>query len=136
MFQKIKDLEIGMEDYINKPLSSLSGGQRQMIATIMAVNSNPKILLLDEHTSALDPKIQQTLMRYTEKSISESNLTTLMITHKLEDAIRYGNRLIMMRGGEIALDVSRSGKSDLTVEELLKMFQSQENLGRMTGGVK
>ena len=128
MFQKIKDLEIGMEDYINKPLSSLSGGQRQMIATIMAINSNPKILLLDEHTSALDPKTQQTLMNYTEKSIFESKLTTLMITHKLEDAIRYGNRLIMMRRGEVVFDVSGRDKYLLTTEELLKMFHSHEDL--------
>lgn len=127
--KQIKGLGIGLESYINQPLSMLSGGQRQMVATIMAVSSKPSILLLDEHTSALDPKMQKTLMDYTASAIAEHKLTSLMITHRLDDAIRYGNRLIMLHRGAIVFDISGEDKATLSVAELLTLFHKYEDLG-------
>ena len=101
----IQTLGIDLEHYIDAPLKSLSGGQRQMIALLMAISSRPKILLLDEHTSALDPKTQKKLMKYTAESVEKHAMTTIMVTHKLDDAITYGNRLIMLHQGRIVLDV-------------------------------
>ncbi len=124
----VKKLGIGLEHYIDKPLSSLSGGQRQMIATLMAIHANPDILLLDEHTSALDPKSQQILMKYTINNILANNITAIMITHKLDDAISYGDRLIMLHQGEIVLDLKGKQKKDLTVDKLLELFHSYEDL--------
>ncbi len=125
---RLQKLGIGLESYINKPLSSLSGGQRQMIATLMAVNSEPQILLLDEHTSALDPKMQRLLMDYTARAINQHKITTLMITHKLDDAIKYGNRLIMLHKGQIVFDIFGTAKSELNVAELLALFHKYEDL--------
>jgi len=128
VIKKIKDLGIGLERYIDKPLSGLSGGQRQMVATIMAISSCPKLLLLDEHTSALDPKTGRTLMDYTAKEIIKHKLTSIMVTHKLDDAIKYGNRLIMLHQGEIVFDVSGATKSRLKINELLALFHKYEDL--------
>ncbi len=97
-----------------------------MVATIMAVTSGPKLLLLDEHTSALDPRMQRMVMEYTAKAIAEQQLTTLMITHHLADAIQYGNRLIMFHNGQIVLDISGEAKANLTLNQLLTLFQSHE----------
>lgn len=124
----VKELRIGLEDYIDQPLSSLSGGQRQMIATLMAIHAKPDILLLDEHTSALDPKAQNLLIEYTTKSIVNNKITALMITHKLDDAIRYGDRLIMLHQGKIVLDLQGDKKKELTVNKLLDLFHSYEDL--------
>jgi putative tryptophan/tyrosine transport system ATP-binding protein len=124
----VKELGIGLEDYIDQPLSSLSGGQRQMIATLMAIHAKPDILLLDEHTSALDPKAQNLLIKYTAKSIVNNKITALMITHKLDDAIRYGDRLIMLHQGKIVLDIKGDKKKSLSVKELLDLFHSYEDL--------
>jgi putative ABC transport system ATP-binding protein len=124
---KIKDLNIGLEKFIDQPLSVLSGGQRQTIATLMALNSGGKILLLDEHTSALDPKMQILLMEYTVKSVREQELTTIMITHNLEDAVKYGDRLIMMHKGRIVVDMKGREKSNLTIPSLLEMFHKFED---------
>ncbi|MDR1235828.1 MAG: ATP-binding cassette domain-containing protein [Holosporaceae bacterium] len=124
---KIKDLNIGLEKFIDQPLSVLSGGQRQTIATLMALNSGGKILLLDEHTSALDPKMQILLMEYTVKSVREQELTTIMITHNLEDAVKYGDRLIMMHKGRIVVDMKGREKSNLTIPFLLEMFHKFED---------
>ena len=123
----IKDLNLGLESYIDQPLSALSGGQRQMIATLMAFSSSPEILLLDEHTSALDPKHQQLLMEYTANHIKQHNITSLMITHKLEDAVRYGNRLIMLHQGHIVLDLNEKEKQKLDANSLLKLFHQHED---------
>ena len=128
VIKKIKDVGVGLESYVNKPLSSLSGGQRQMVATIMAVSSYPKLLLLDEHTSALDPKMGKTLMDYTAKAIENHKLTSIMVTHKLDDAIKYGNRLIMLHHGKIVFDVSGAAKSRLKIDELLELFHKYEDL--------
>ncbi|MDP3706166.1 MAG: ATP-binding cassette domain-containing protein [Legionellaceae bacterium] len=125
--QKVKALGIGLEQYLDTPLSHLSGGQRQMVATIMAVTSRPKLLLLDEHTSALDPSTQRMVMAYTAKAIAEQQLTSLMITHNLADAIHYGNRLIMLHKGQIVFDVSGKEKSFLKMNELLALFHIYED---------
>lgn len=124
----VKELGIGLEKYIDQNLGSLSGGQRQMIATLMAIHANPDILLLDEHTSALDPKAQNLLIEYTAKSIVSNKITALMITHKLDDAIRYGDRLIMLHQGKIVLDLQGDKKKALTVNKLLDLFHSYEDL--------
>lgn len=123
---KLKELGMGLEVFINKPLSSLSGGQRQIIATLMAIISKPDILLLDEHTSALDPKTEKKLMEYTVAKILEENITTIMVTHKLEDAVKYGNRLIMLHKGKIILDVKGDDKYSLNVDDLFKLFYDCE----------
>ncbi|MDR2681890.1 MAG: ATP-binding cassette domain-containing protein [Holosporaceae bacterium] len=125
--EKIKSLRIGLEKFVDQPLGVLSGGQRQTIATLMAMNSGSKILLLDEHTSALDPKMQTLLMEYTAKSVREQGLTTLMITHNLEDAVKYGDRLIMMHRGRIVVDIRGREKSELKISSLLEMFHKFED---------
>ena len=124
----VKELGMGLENYIDRPLSVLSGGQRQMIATLMAISSKPNILLLDEHTSALDPKTQDLLMKYTANAISKNKLTSIMITHKLNDAIRYGNRLVMLHQGQIVFNVKNKEKEALTIDELLSLFHQYEDL--------
>ena len=125
--QEIQALGIGLERYLHVPLSHLSGGQRQMVATIMAVTSRPKLLLLDEHTSALDPHTQRLVMAYTAKAIVAQQLTSLMITHNLADAVNYGNRLIMLHEGQIVFDVSGEEKANLNVNELLALFHKYED---------
>lgn len=124
---QIKDLNLGLEEYLHQSMSVLSGGQKQIIATIMALYPAPKLLLLDEPTSALDPKIQKQLMEYTIKIINEQNITTIMVTHNLEDAVKYGNRLIMLHDGQIVLDINSERKRSLTVEQLLELFHSYED---------
>lgn len=100
----------------------LSGGQRQALTLLMATLQKPKILLLDEHTAALDPKTAEKVLNATERIVGESHLTTLMITHNMRDAIAHGNRLIMMNEGHIVLDVAGEEKKHLTVEDLLHKF--------------
>ncbi|MDR3155696.1 MAG: ATP-binding cassette domain-containing protein [Holosporaceae bacterium] len=134
IIDKISSLNIGLERFIDQPLSVLSGGQRQTIATLMAMNSGRKILLLDEHTSALDPKMQRLLMEYTAKSVRELGLTTIMITHNMEDAIKYGNRLIMMHRGRIVTDLNGHEKSELKVQSLLEMFHKFEDQNLLHNG--
>ncbi len=124
---EISSIGLGLEQYMNNYMYTLSGGQRQVIATIMATISNPTLLLLDEHCSALDPKTQVALMQYTNKVITEKSITTLMITHNLSDAICYGNRLIMMHNGELVLDVSGKEKDSLTISQLLSLFHRYED---------
>ncbi|MDR2780924.1 MAG: ATP-binding cassette domain-containing protein [Holosporaceae bacterium] len=133
---KIKSLNIGLEKFVNQPLGALSGGQRQTIATLMAINSGGKILLLDEHTSALDPKMQTMLMEYTAKSVREHRLTTLMITHNLDDAVKYGDRLIMMHKGRIVVDVKGRKKAELKIQSLLEMFHKIEDQILLNDGGK
>lgn len=123
----LKELGLGLEKYIEEPLKSLSGGQCQSIATMMAILSKPDLLLLDEHTSALDPKTQNRLMEYTAEQIKQQNMTTLMITHNLADAVRYGDRLIMMHRGKIVFDVNQEAKKDLQIDQLLSLFHRYED---------
>lgn len=131
--QQIKELSIGLEEYIDQPLANLSGGQRQAVATLMAINSGAQVLLLDEHTSALDPKMQTILMEYTARAISDSKITSLMVTHKMSEAIKYGNRLIMLHKGKIVFDVSGAAKSALTASKLLALFHKYEDLNLISG---
>ena len=118
----LAQLELGLEDRLSSKVGLLSGGQRQAVTLLMATLKEPKLLLLDEHTAALDPKTAATVLKITEKIVTEKNLTTLMITHNMRDAIKYGNRLIMMHSGRVIIDVSGEEKQKLTVEELLDMF--------------
>lgn len=100
----------------------LSGGQRQALTLLMATLKKPRLLLLDEHTSALDPKTAQMVLQLSDQFVREGNLTTMMVTHNMKDAIRYGNRLLMMYNGQIILDIEGQEKQKLTVEDLLNRF--------------
>lgn len=119
----LTSLNLGLEERLSLKAGFLSGGQRQALTLIMATLQKPKLLLLDEHTAALDPKTAATVLSLTERLISESNLTTLMITHNMKDALRLGNRLIMMSAGRIILDVCGEEKKKLTVRDLLDFFE-------------
>ena len=118
----LKPLGLGLEDRLTTKMGLLSGGQRQAITLLMATMGKPKLLLLDEHTAALDPKTAATVLGLTDKLISEGGLTALMVTHNMKDAIAHGNRLIMMNAGKIIFDVSGEAKKKLTVEDLLSHF--------------
>lgn len=120
--EMLKTLELGLENRLSTKVGLLSGGQRQALTLLMATLKKPKLLLLDEHTAALDPKTAEKVLELTEQFIEESNLTTLMVTHNMRDAIRYGNRLIMMHDGQIILDIKGEEKRKLTIEDLLKRF--------------
>lgn len=115
-------LELGLENRLSAKVGLLSGGQRQALTLIMATLNRPKLLLLDEHTAALDPKTAAKVLDLTNKIVTENNLTTLMITHNMKDAITYGNRLIMMHEGRIIVDISGEEKKSLKVENLLELF--------------
>ena len=115
-------LELGLEDRLSSKVGLLSGGQRQAVSLLMATLKKPKILLLDEHTAALDPKTAAKVLEITDKIVNENKLTTLMITHNMRDAISHGNRLIMLHEGRVIIDVSGEAKAKLTVEDLLEMF--------------
>ncbi len=118
----LKILDLGLEDRLTTKVGLLSGGQRQALTLLMASLVKPKLLLLDEHTAALDPKTAAKVLEATEKIVQRDHLTTLMITHNMRDAIDHGNRLIMMYDGQIALDISGEEKKKLTVEDLLAKF--------------
>ena len=115
-------LDLGLEDRMTTKVGLLSGGQRQALTLLMATLQKPKLLLLDEHTAALDPKTAAKVLEATEKIVKRSGLTTMMITHNMRDAIQYGNRLIMMYNGHVAVDVSGEEKKNLTVPQLLNLF--------------
>ena len=118
----LADLELGLEDRLSQKVGLLSGGQRQAVTLLMASLSKPKLLPLDEHTAALDPKTAAKVLELTDKIVTENHLTTLMITHNMKDAITHGNRLIMMHEGKIIIDVEGEEKQMLTVEDLLSLF--------------
>ena len=120
--EQLKILDLGLENRLTAKVGLLSGGQRQALTLLMATLRQPKLLLLDEHTAALDPKTAAKVLDATERIVSRSGLTTLMITHNMRDAITYGNRLIMMNDGHIVVDVSGEEKRNLTVEQLLGLF--------------
>ncbi len=115
-------LGLGLEDRMTSKVGLLSGGQRQAVTLLMAAMAEPKLLLLDEHTAALDPKTAEKVLQITEDIVNKNRLTTLMITHNMRDAIKHGNRLIMMHEGKIIVDVCGEQKKGLTVEDLLEMF--------------
>jgi len=118
----LKMLDLGLEDRMKDMVSLLSGGQRQSLTLLMVTLSIPKLLLLDEHTAALDPKTAQRVMELTEKIIKENNLTTVMVTHNMQQAIQYGNRMIMLHEGRIQFDIEGEEKNNLTVEDVVKKF--------------
>ena len=121
--KRLKEFDLGLETRMATKVGLLSGGQRQAITLLMATLQKPKVLLLDEHTAALDPKTAAKVLSLTEKIVSENNLTTIMITHNMKDAIRYGNRLVMMHEGRIIYDVRGEEKPALEVSDLLKKFE-------------
>ena len=116
-------LDLGLENRLSAKVGLLSGGQRQALTLLMATLNRPKLLLLDEHTAALDPKTAAKVLEITDKIVNENKLTTLMITHNMYDAINHGNRLIMMHEGHIVVDVSGEEKKNLTIEQLLSLFE-------------
>ena len=120
--EDLKILDLGLENRLTAKVGLLSGGQRQALTLLMATLQKPKLLLLDEHTAALDPKTAAKVLEATQRIVERDNLTTLMITHNMRDAIAYGNRLIMMYNGHIVVDVSGEEKKNLTVEQLLELF--------------
>ncbi|MDD3569909.1 MAG: ATP-binding cassette domain-containing protein [Lachnospiraceae bacterium] len=120
--EQLKQLNLGLEDKLNIKVGSLSGGQRQAMALLMATMTPIDFLILDEHTAALDPKTADLIMELTDKVVKEKNLTTIMVTHNLRYAIEYGNRLIMMHQGNAILDKNAVEKAETKVEDILKMF--------------
>ena len=118
----LAEFDLGLEDRLNTKVGLLSGGQRQALTLIMATIKKPKLLLLDEHTAALDPKTAKTVLEVTDKVVNKYKLTTFMVTHNMKDAIAHGNRLIMMDAGKIVLDIKGKEKKELTVEKLLEKF--------------
>jgi putative ABC transport system ATP-binding protein len=122
--EAVKMLDLGLETRMKSKVGLLSGGQRQALTLLMATLQKPKLLLLDEHTAALDPKTAKKVLEITEEIVTRDELTALMVTHNMKDAIRYGNRLIMMHGGNIIFDIEGEEKKNLKVEDLLRKFET------------
>lgn len=120
----LKGFDLGLENRMTTKVGLLSGGQRQALTLLMATLEKPSLLLLDEHTAALDPKTASKVLELTNKIVMENSLTTFMVTHNMKDALRYGNRLIMMDNGHIILDVSGKDKEILKVSDLLSKFET------------
>ena len=120
--EMLAELDLGLEDRLTSKVGLLSGGQRQALTLLMASLKQPKLLLLDEHTAALDPKTADKVLALSDQIVQENNLTTLMITHNMKDAIAHGNRLIMMDAGRVVVDISGEDKKKLTVPDLLALF--------------
>jgi putative ABC transport system ATP-binding protein len=119
---RLAALDLGLEDRLSDPVGLLSGGQRQSLTLLMATLVRPTLLLLDDHTAALDPKTARLIMNLTQEMVEKDRLTTLMITHNMHQALAYGHRLVMMDRGRIILDVGQAEKSRLTVPDLLEKF--------------
>ena len=120
--ERLKELDLGLEDRMKMPVGLLSGGQRQALTLLMATIVTPKLLLLDEHTAALDPKTAEKVMRITDKIVKENALTTLMITHNISNAIEYGNKTIVMSQGKLLLTIEGEQRANMTVEKLMKIY--------------
>ena len=125
--EKLAALGLGLEDRLTSRVGLLSGGQRQALTLLMATLNHPKLLLLDEHTAALDPKTADKVLQLTEEIVARDHLTTLMVTHNMRNAIQYGNRLIMMDAGRIVVDVRGEEKKNLSVRDLLEKFNVQND---------
>ena len=123
--ERLSMLNLGLEDRMNQPVGLLSGGQRQALTLLMATLVTPKILLLDEHTAALDPGTAEVVLELTRKIVAENGITCLMITHNMASALDLGNRTIMMQGGRIALDLKNEERAGLTPDDLLRLFRSR-----------
>lgn len=124
--ENLKSLNLGLENRLNTEIGLLSGGQRQAISLLMATMKNPELVLLDEHTAALDPKTQKNIMKLTDEKIKEKKLTAFMITHNLQDALEYGNRIIVMHHGEIVRDISNDEKKSMTIQKLYEILSELE----------
>ncbi len=122
-YEMLKELDLGLEERMTAKVGLLSGGQRQALTLLMATLKKPKLLLLDEHTAALDPKTAEKVLGLTDKIVKKDNLTTLMITHNMRDALRFGNRLIMLHNGRVIIDVQGEEKKNLQIPDLLEMFE-------------
>ncbi len=122
MKERLADLGMGLEDRLGSQVNKLSGGQRQAMSLLMATVAGPRLLLLDEHTAALDPKVAATIMDLTGKIVHEHGMTTMMVTHNMEIALRWGSRLIMMHAGRIILDLTAQEKAKLSVADLVSKF--------------
>ena len=122
--EMLKELNLGLEERLTSKVGLLSGGQRQALTLLMATMEKPRLLLLDEHTAALDPKTAAKVLELTEKLVNENHLTTFMVTHNMRDALKYGNRLIMMCDGKIIFDVEGEEKKKLEVKDLLEKFNT------------
>ena len=120
--ERLKELDLGLEDRMKMPVGLLSGGQRQALTLLMATIVTPKLLLLDEHTAALDPKTAEKVMKITDKIVKENSLTTLMITHNISNAIEYGNKTIVMSQGKLLLTIEGEQRANMTVEKLMKLY--------------
>lgn len=120
--QELRKLGLGLEDRLTTKVGLLSGGQRQALTLLMATLKKPKLLLLDEHAAALDPATATNVLKLTDKAVREHSLTTLMITHNMTEAIRHGNRLLMMNAGKVILDISGEEKKNLKISDLLEKF--------------
>lgn len=121
--ERIADLNLGLENRMRDRMDLLSGGQRQAVSLVMATLAGSEVLLLDEHTAALDPGMAEFIMGLTQKIVSERKLTTLMVTHSMRQALDYGHRTVMLHGGEIVLDVAGDNRKTLQVEDLIAMFR-------------
>ena len=119
---KLAQLELGLENMLSKKVALLSGGQRQALTILMATMFDPKLLLLDEHTASLDPEISKKIQAISQEIVKEKKLTTIMVTHNMQEALRLGNRTIMMDRGRIILDISGKQREDITIDYLLKQF--------------
>jgi putative tryptophan/tyrosine transport system ATP-binding protein len=126
--EKLATLEMGLEDRLKQPVGLLSGGQRQALTLMMATINPPKLLMLDEHTAALDPGAAEKVLRLTREIVEREHLTCMMVTHNMQSALDLGNRTIMMDNGHIILDVSGKEREHLTVEDLIELFR--ENAGK------
>ena len=121
--ERIAELNLGLENRMRDRMDLLSGGQRQAVSLVMATLAGSDVLLLDEHTAALDPGMAEFIMNLTQKIVSERKLTTLMVTHSMRQALDYGHRTVMLHGGEIVLDVAGDNRKNLQVEDLIAMFR-------------
>ena len=126
--EKLAQLELGLEDRMDHPVGLLSGGQRQALTLLMATLQNPRLLLLDEHTAALDPATAEKVLELTKSIVAEKKITCLMVTHNMHQALELGNRTLMMDGGRIVFDVKGEERSKMTVDDLLEKFR--ENAGK------
>ena len=123
--EALKELNIGLENRLKVDTQYLSGGQRQALSLLMATLKRPELLLLDEHTAALDPKTSQALMTLTDEFVKQDALTALMITHHMEDALKYGNRLIVMKDGHIVQDLNQEEKAQMTIADYYQLFEKE-----------
>lgn len=123
----LKSLNLGLEDRLTSKVNTLSGGQRQALTLLMATYVTPKLLLLDEHTAALDPKTAQNVLELTDKLIKEKKITALMITHNMEDALKYGNKTLIMKDGKIVILLQGKQREKMTVEDLISLYSSSTN---------